>query len=81
MAHGIDELQWLLATCSVDSVAVCSDVSVNIFYLVWMHVRLNPSNSILIQVHDKGVIGLCHHPHRNLLTTFSEEGELRTWKA
>ncbi|GMH36649.1 hypothetical protein BSKO_04522 [Bryopsis sp. KO-2023] len=35
----------------------------------------------LMMVHEKGAIGLCHHPHRNLLTTFSEEGQLRIWKA
>jgi WD40 repeat-containing protein SMU1 len=31
-------------------------------------------------VADKGPIGLCHHPHRNLLATCAEEGTLKTWK-
>eukprot|EP00210_Caulerpa_lentillifera_P003733 g3566.t1 len=35
----------------------------------------------LLQVHKKGAIGLCHHPHRNLIATFNSEGETKVWKA
>eukprot|EP00877_Chromochloris_zofingiensis_P003278 jgi/Chrzof1/12951/Cz07g13200.t1 len=35
----------------------------------------------IMQVHDKGVIGLAHHPHRNMLATFASEGPLFIWKA
>ncbi|BDA40364.1 WD40 repeat-containing protein SMU1 [Coccomyxa sp. Obi] len=35
----------------------------------------------LLQVADKGPIGLTQHPHRNLVATWADEGQLKLWKA
>lgn len=33
----------------------------------------------LLQAHEKGAIGLAHHPHRNLLVTYAESGPMKIW--
>ncbi len=35
----------------------------------------------ILQVHEKGPIGVCHHPHRNVVGTYASEGPLLIWKA
>lgn len=34
----------------------------------------------VLPISDREVIGVAHHPHRNLLATITDNGELKLWK-
>jgi WD40 repeat-containing protein SMU1 len=34
-----------------------------------------------VKVGEKEVIGVAHHPHRNVVVTFGDEGVLKVWRA
>ncbi|KAF3821324.1 hypothetical protein GH733_011477 [Mirounga leonina] len=66
-----------------------TDITVNSVILLPKNpehfVVCNRSNTVVImnmqgQVHEKDVIGIAHHPHQNLIATYSEDGLLKLWK-
>lgn len=48
--------------------------------VMYMFDALSGQLENVLQVADREVIGVAHHPHRNLLLTITDNGELKLWK-
>merc|ERR1719296_636642 len=34
----------------------------------------------VMKLHKKDVLGVCHHPHRNVFVSYSNDGSMKLWK-
>jgi WD40 repeat-containing protein SMU1 len=48
--------------------------------ILYIFDAINGQLESVLQITDREVIGITHHPYRNIITTITDDGLLKLWK-